>query len=539
MQPRSDGLYGRVAWVFLTLVLIIGCTATGRYGISWDEPMQRDMGNLCYDYVTGRSDSLFQIQNKYHNATWEFINVLPERLLGLKDMGDIYYSRHLLNFLVFWLASVYFYRLAVRIFRHKGWALLAVVMLYLTPRIVAHAFYNSKDLPFLSFFVLSVYAGYRFIERPGWSRLIWLSIVSGMLFGMRILGIILPFLVGGFFILNLFTGNLRRRDLRYLIGYAVLYPVCLYIFLPVLWPDPVFHFRQAFDMHSHFPYEDPILFMGQYVKPQDIPWYYVPVWMAITLPILWQLMFVVGILVALALTVWRHYHFLRDNWGIALSGLWLFMPWLMVVVLHSHIYDEWRHLFFTYPAFVLVGVFGARAVEESTRKYFGPRLRFVTHGFLYLLLCWQVLVTGVYMVRSHPHQYMYFNFLAGDRNTIHKRYEMDYWGLSYRQAWEYFFRHLPADKVDVEWQNNPGEYNLYWFGAEQRRHIRHVNYLQCQYFLTNYRWYPEYEGYREKFYSLKVDGIEIMTIFVNPRYTPGMNDTLPGTDSLFTPRPHY
>ena len=101
MTHRYDGMYAKVAQVFLVVMLVIGCISYRHYGISWDEPMQRDMGNRCYDYVTGKSNELFQIQNKYHNATWEFINVLPERLLGLQSYSDIYYSRHLLNFLVF------------------------------------------------------------------------------------------------------------------------------------------------------------------------------------------------------------------------------------------------------------------------------------------------------------------------------------------------------------------------------------------------------------------------------------------------------
>jgi len=513
VTSHGDKIYSRLSLLFFALMLLVGLLNFREYGISWDEPMQRDMGNLCYDYVTGRSNELFNIQNKYHNATWEFIDVLPERLLGLTSYRDIYYSRHLLNFLAFWIASVFFYRMGILLFRHRGWALLAVVMLYVSPRIFAHAFYNSKDLPFLSFFIISVYAGLLFIRRPGWKNMILLSLVSGALFGMRILGILVPFLIGGFFILNILTRNLSWRSLRYLAGYAVLYPLCMYIFLPVLWPDPLFHFREAFSMHSHFPYDDPVLFLGQYRNPQHLPWYYVPVWIAISVPLLWQIMFATGVCMAAVRTVRNYFGFLKEEWGILLCGVWFFVPWLMVVLLNSHIYDEWRHLFFIYPAFILIGVFGTRCIMSVFRKYGGARLRFVLHGAFYLLLTWQLLVTTVFMVRYNPHQYVYFNFLAGKRELIHQRFEMDYWGLSYRQAWEYLFTHMPAGQVAVEWQNNAGEFNLLWFGERDLRNIRHVDYLTCEYFLTNYRWYPEYPNYTKKFYSLKVDGMEIMTIF--------------------------
>lgn len=39
------------------------------------------------------------------------------------------------------------------------------------------------------------------------------------------------------------------------------------------------------------------------------------------------------------------------------------------------------------------------------------------------------------MVRTHPYQYAYFNFLAG--KNVERNFEVDYWGLSNKQAIEY------------------------------------------------------------------------------------------------------
>ena len=35
------------------------------------------------------------------------------------------------------------------------------------------------------------------------------------------------------------------------------------------------------------------------------------------------------------------------------------------------------------------------------------------------------------MIKIHPYQYAYFNFLAG--KDFNKKFEMDYWGLSYKE----------------------------------------------------------------------------------------------------------
>ena len=50
------------------------------------------------------------------------------------------------------------------------------------------------------------------------------------------------------------------------------------------------------------------------------------------------------------------------------------------------------------------------------------------------------------MAQIHPHQYLYFNFLA-DRKTpegLRKRYTMDYWNLAIRQGYERALRQAPS-----------------------------------------------------------------------------------------------
>lgn len=504
--------------LFFTVLLLIGFFISDDYGISWDEPMQRDMGNLCYDYVTKSNSEFFSIQNKYHNSTWEFLNVLPERVLNLKTYKAIYTSRHFSNFLIFWVAGIFFYKLLLEYFQKQHHALLGVLMLFLSPRFFAHSFFNSKDIPLLSFFLISVYLGIRFIKKPQIVNVIFLSILCGMTFGMRILGILLPFLISFFFLVNIFTRNLPVKSIKWLIFYWLLYPVCVYVFVPVLWPDPIFHFKQAFLMHSHFPYSDPVLFMGKYVLPSDLPWYYVPVWIGISTPILWILFFIAGLIAAAYNKTHGLYQFLKNNWIVLFAGVWFFLPWVMILILKSHLYDEWRHLYFTYPAFIFIAVFGLQKFIDFISNYAGKRLQFISQSFIVMIFLWQFVVTFGFMIRNHPHQHVYFNFLAGKSTNVHLKYEMDYWGLSYRKAWEYLLDIHQNESIDVEWQNNPGLFNLLWFNDDQISSINHSDYLSCEYFITNYRWYPTYDNYNDKIYSLMVDGMEIMTIFKNPAY---------------------
>lgn len=501
----------RIGWqealplLFFICLLFVGLTNYNQYGISWDEPMQRDMGLLSYDYVTGKSNELFNIQNKYHNATWEFINVLPEKLLNLKEGKQIYYSRHILNFLVFWLGAVFLYRLAL-LFTSDTWlSLLAVVILFLTPRIYAHGYYNSKDIPLLSFFIISMYYAIRFIQKPGWLNLLLLLLFSGALFGMRILGILVPCLTGVYVFLLILSDRSYLKYLKWVCLYFLLYPIAVYVLVPVLWPDPLFHLREAFAMMSHFPYEDPVLFQGQHIKPVDLPWYYVPVWIGISVPLLWVFLFISATIFSLLMFFYRPLSFIRKQPLTLLFLAWAWIPWLMVLLFHSHIYDEWRHLFFIYPAMILLMIGFLKESISLCKK----QRKLIVFTFLGLF-SWQSVVTLAFMIRNNPYQYVYFNPLAG--KDIHLNYDMDYWGLSYRQAWDYLIYQFPVSPLYVQFETPPGEYNLAWFTKEELQKVHLTDYLSCQYFLTNYRFHPVYD-YTEKIFSIHVDDLEIMTIF--------------------------
>ena len=51
------------------------------------------------------------------------------------------------------------------------------------------------------------------------------------------------------------------------------------------------------------------------------------------------------------------------------------------------------------------------------------------------------------MIKIHPYQYAYFNFFAG--NSIEKRFDVDYWALSNKQALEYILSNNDMSIIKV------------------------------------------------------------------------------------------
>ncbi len=74
-----------------------------------------------------------------------------------------------------------------------------------------------------------------------------------MLFGIRILGIIIPAFTILFFLLNLLNGNLSANSLKFLFTYLLLFFLFAFIFYPVSWCNPVGTLQEAFTVMSHFP----------------------------------------------------------------------------------------------------------------------------------------------------------------------------------------------------------------------------------------------------------------------------------------------
>src|SRR5215831_9521508 len=128
--------------IFFAITFFTGLLAFEPYGISYDQPVQPTLGLAAWDYVTGQNDSLLHLITKYHDDVYELLLVIPEKIFHLQTGVGIYHSRHLMNYIIFWIGTIFFFLLTKKIFQSWQYGLLTVLLLYLTPRFFAHAFYN-------------------------------------------------------------------------------------------------------------------------------------------------------------------------------------------------------------------------------------------------------------------------------------------------------------------------------------------------------------------------------------------------------------
>ncbi len=215
--PAIAAFFARHAHLIaLALFAAAAAAVFDDYGIAADEERYRRLGHASLDYVLGdadalsaASDKLYHPINRYFGVAFELPLVVAERLLRLDDSRDIFLLRRLLTHLFFLAGGFFAWLLAYRLFGNRLVALLAMLVFLLHPRLYGHSFFNSRDVPFLSMFMVSLYLIHRAFRRDS----LWAFALCGMgaaiLANIRIMGAMLPPAVLGLLALDAFH-SMRR-----------------------------------------------------------------------------------------------------------------------------------------------------------------------------------------------------------------------------------------------------------------------------------------------------------------------------------------
>jgi len=473
-------------------------------------------------YLLKGDRQLFQDHEKYHGPAFEMLLIFLEKSFHLADSRDIYLLRHLATFLLFYLSVFFFYLLCKARFGDWRIGLLGSALLILSPRIFADSFYNAKDLPFLSMFLISIYTLVTFLEHKTWLRALCHALCCGILIDIRILGILVP----GFTVLlllgELFLSAQGKRTATQILFMLGLYSVFLIgftiLFFPILWEAPVYHFIQAFLEMKRYPWGGGVTYAGEHINAIRLPWHYVPTWIIITTPLLYVLTFIIG-LFGLAKSLFgktiNPYANPRHRLD-SICVLWIFMPILSVIVLKSVVYDGWRHLFYVYPALLMIALNGLRsAFQDMLSLCKEQKYAQLVKTLLILVVCLSLCSPTYFMITYHPHQNVYFNQLAGkDMQTVKQNFDLDYWGLSYRQAFEYILKHDPRAQIKMATANMSVEAIALIFPPEERQRIVPVwPLVEADYFVSNYRPIITDPSYGQEIYAIKIGNAKIMGVY--------------------------
>ncbi|MFN8412889.1 MAG: glycosyltransferase family 39 protein [Anaerolineales bacterium] len=498
------------------VIAILGAFIIPQFGESWDELKFFKYADLALNaYKTFPTQGVVNtFGNTYDNYGPAFVMVVALLAKPLRIIFIESDAWHYLYFLTY-LASVWaFYELAKR-WLSQNTAVFSTLLFATQPLLIGHAFISPKDIPFLSFFLLSLHFGLKLFESLQPMQLneidshskrtltllsaLWLVLTFGLFlftdsfhslianlvqsakagqtniissiasdlskvdaevyiqryFTLFLWACSFIFLLSSFILLTTlyrrsrptfhtfltilfpafllgFTTSIRilgpfvaifvayyafrkhgKQAFLSLIIYGIIALISMYLTWPYLWINPIGHFIESLKVMSSYPWSGQVLFNGNEYASTNLPYSYLPVLFGIQLtePV-WALT-LLGLFVAIVGGKEK-----REL--VILMGVWFLIPLIGFIVTRSPLYDNFRQIFFIIPpVFMLAGV-----VFEKIKN--------TKWQLVLMVLC---LLPGVIdIVRLHPYEYTYYNRFAGD---VFRKYELDYWGTSYREAANY------------------------------------------------------------------------------------------------------
>ena len=529
-------------FLFFCFYFLIGANIYKDYGISIDEPFQRSSGFYWYIWILDNffndSSNLEYLRNTFNEMEWtqgslgllgglhleygvifDLFAAFVENKFNIRSSQDAFYLKHLLNFSIFYISSIFFFFLIKNRFNNNLLAFIGVVFYITSPRIFAESFYNCKDIIFMSFMVSSIFFGLKVLKNYKVKNIILFSLFSALATSVRSMGIFSIFLVLVFIIFEtLEEKNASIKKLKFVLVTLSFYFFFTYLFWPYLWPDPINNFIIALKLYANYGWGGSIFYLGDYVKANNLPWHYSFVWIGVSTPIIYSLLFVIGsykILFSFFTNLDKLWKNLNEKLDLFILACFI-GPIFAVIILNSTLYNGWRHLYFIYPALIYISIFGL--------NYF---LSFKLNKFyksgIFIIIFLSIFVNIFNIVKLHPFQNIYFNFLVEKKaNTL---FVADYWGLGNAHS---IIKIL--DNID-EFENasirtasfTPLNYSRYIINHER---IKNINFpgtakLNSEYIFTNYVYEgnPKYKkkyfipkNY-EKFYTLKKGNIIINEIY--------------------------
>jgi hypothetical protein len=438
-------------FLYFFIFLVIGAIIFRDYGISIDEDNTRIIGFLSLEKIYNffsinaheitkiiESDSLAHSRDNI--STSGVIFDLPmayiEYIFKIDDSKTYFLLRHFFTFLIFFISTIYFYKIIILKYKSTLFALLGTSFLIFSPRIFGESFFNNKDIVLMSFFIVGIFYSIKFLENKNIYNAFCFALICSIIVNIRILGIVLPMITIFFYIFLVFRNNQNKvKQIINLFLFLLLFLLFSFIFWPDLWSDPMTNFSRTLGfMKTHF-LNIYIFYLGEFIFFSNMPWHYHVVSIFVSTPIIYLFFFIIGFtLISIRVfkrllkidknknykDIWRGNKELYD-----LIFLIIFLSVILIAVDTGKIsYNGWRHLYFIYPCFILIALKGLFSLKVA---YFKKKFNF----FIFLIFL-SLLPNILWMIKNHPYQNLYYNTFV--KNNFNRYFEADYWGLTNKDA---------------------------------------------------------------------------------------------------------
>lgn len=419
-----------LATLALLATLFILVVLTFRvYAVTNDEWVQHHYGGLILNYYkSGLTDrALFQFDNLYlYGGLFDIVAVALSHVVPM----EVYDLRHLMTGLCGIGGITAAAALARQIAGPRA-GFLAALLLATCGAWYGTMFNHTKDIPLAAMMTTASYFLIRTagdLPKPRWRDVIGLGLFTGLALGIKVLGLLLIVYAGVLILASVPRPTTTREAFRFIGACVLRFLPALLIAYPIMlaaWPwaalSPLNPVRGLFQF-AEFHYHIETWLDGQRYEMATAPRLYVPIYLAIRLPLL-----VLG-----AATLSLAFVMLPQAMARLLpqqrrreTAMVIFMvlfPLACQVIGHGPAFTGMRHFLFVVPLLAALAAIALDAVIAS----FGRRHLALAAAAFTLVLA-DVGWNARQLYDLHPYEYLYYNRLVGGVHGAARRYVMDYW----------------------------------------------------------------------------------------------------------------
>lgn len=529
-----------IVFLFFLIIFLIGITVYKDYGLTIDDQIYWNTGEFYYEYIKilFTVDNIGIVNDDIERLSQEITGyqipyvapilfelplVALTKFFNINNSKEVYELCHLANFLIFFVSLIAFFKFVQTNQKSIIYSIIAVTMLFLSPRFFAESFYNSRDIFFLSLFIFYLHALQNFIHQQNFKTSLYLSFTSSLLIYAKIVGIIPVVLFFFIYYLNsLNKKNNNKNEIKFILFIILMSMLFIYILWPYLWLDPLNNLIHSFKWSVEMQNDISILnfYFGEYILSNNVSWHYRIVWFLITTPVIIVLFFLVGFFLLLKQIIEG---FMKiklstdDPWKNLDEMINQYLFFILISILFITIkfdtsqFGSWRHIYFLYPIVILFSLFGIRFITSlfKDKKYKNVIFSLFILNFIYIIH-WNYL--------NHPHQQVFFNFISKD--YAKNNFDLDYWGLSNSHSIKYLLSNnvkFPIKIGSVSFSTL--KVNTLILKEEDKRKIIIVSDLNdADFLLDNYmkrlrnNFVVDKNKYK-KYHDIIVNGVPINTIY--------------------------
>ncbi len=445
-STRLKYIFYSAAGLLLLFMLKGGVDA----GISGDEYLHYDQSVYVYNYFAslGKDTTALNTPVTHLKFYGQSLDNLTTILIRWFNIDDVFLFRHISCSLVGWLTVIVTAFFAIWLAGY-GTGIIVILLFALSPTFLGHSQNNLKDIPFALSYISAIYFTQRFlfVENQKKNKDLLLLIASiAFSISIRPGGLLLICYL--FFFMALYYIykylNIKEFDLslfRSKLIRVIIISISAWLLGLILWPyaqlNPILHVWESYLVMTQFPTTLMQLFEGRMEWSDFMPWYYLPKYMAITIPVI--IFAGVAAFIVLSKKIITKANLLK--YGFLVFSI--LFPVVFVIWEKSNLYGSWRHFLFIYPPIILLAALG-----------FSKLIGYLKNKYLIIAALILIVISAIhpvgFMLKNHPYYYLYYNQLAGGLNEAYGNYETDYYYHTIRGGAEWL-----SDYLEINNQKKP------------------------------------------------------------------------------------